>query len=84
MNWIIAIHIQDKEGFANKVYKAGQGIMENMNAEERLMRNIPKGAAKVCVMTCMDVVYAVRAMIQWQAAGRADWGFSAAQLAGPG
>lgn len=39
--------LKDKGNFGQKIYKAGQAILENMNAEERLMRNIPRRANKV-------------------------------------
>ncbi|KAG2446877.1 hypothetical protein HYH02_008033 [Chlamydomonas schloesseri] len=41
--------LKDKGNIPAKIYKAGQAILENMNAEERLMRNIPKRANKLVV-----------------------------------
>ncbi|KAG2498712.1 hypothetical protein HYH03_003452 [Edaphochlamys debaryana] len=41
--------LKDKGNMGAKIYKAGQAILENMNAEERLMRNIPKKANKLVV-----------------------------------
>ncbi|GLC35287.1 hypothetical protein PLESTF_001221000 [Pleodorina starrii] len=41
--------LKDKGDFSAKMYKAGQAILENMNAEERLMKNIPKKANKLVV-----------------------------------
>ena len=31
-----------------QLYTHGKSVLENMSAEERLMRNIPKTATKVC------------------------------------
>ncbi|GIL42305.1 hypothetical protein Vafri_321 [Volvox africanus] len=41
--------LKDKGNFSAKIYNAGQAILENMNAEERLMKNIPRKANKLVV-----------------------------------
>ncbi|GIL95956.1 hypothetical protein Vretimale_1877 [Volvox reticuliferus] len=41
--------LKDKGRFSAKIYNAGQAIFENMNAEERLMKNIPRKANKLVV-----------------------------------
>ncbi len=38
---------KDPASFQNKIHAAGTRILENMTAEERLMRNIPSSATKV-------------------------------------
>mmetsp|Transcript_21373 Transcript_21373/g.59240 ORF Transcript_21373/g.59240 Transcript_21373/m.59240 type:complete len:554 (+) Transcript_21373:158-1819(+) len=40
---------KDPDTFQHKVYSHGKSVLENMSAEERLMRNIPKTATKVVV-----------------------------------
>ena len=38
---------KDPDSLLHKTYQAGTKVIENMTAEERLMRNIPKDATKV-------------------------------------
>ncbi|KAF5841836.1 hypothetical protein DUNSADRAFT_10899 [Dunaliella salina] len=40
---------KDPDTFQHRVYTHGRNVFENMSAEERLMRNIPKTATKVVV-----------------------------------
>lgn len=41
---------KDPNTLQKKIYDHGQKVIENMSAEERLMRNIPKAATKVGVV----------------------------------
>ncbi|KAL6753124.1 hypothetical protein V8C86DRAFT_2734512 [Haematococcus lacustris] len=47
--WWASLGSKEPDTLQHKIYKHGQAVIENMSAEERLMRNIPRAATKVVV-----------------------------------